>query len=235
MKITRRQLRRIIKEVRALNEGNSGGDNTSAFLRAFEEVVGNNDIEGQKLGKTEWFDGYNNAIRFTKRYKAGTKKLGDKHMGRQEFTMPDDSMMNIKELEIDLNINTALSTTTSSLKTLYDKMYEQYGDDPDKMLLYLKIVVKDPEGGSQSGVGRDRQASPSNTIYIGSDEEDIDLSENPDEMGKKLGEACMKFHKALKEKYEGTTEDSDIPVDTDLKALANKIFSPMKMYIYSYD
>ena len=54
-------------------------------------------------------------------------------------------------------------------------------------------------------------------------------------MGKKLGEACMKFHKALKEKYEGTTENADIPVDTDLKALANKIFSPMKMYIYTYD
>ena len=67
-----------------------------------------------------------------------------------------------------------------------------------------------------------------------SDEEDIDISENPEEMGKKLGEACLKFHAALKEKYEGTTENSDIPVDTDLKAIANKIFSPMKMYIYEW-
>ena len=232
MRITRRQLRKIIREVRSLNEANSGGDNTSAFLYAFEEVVGNNNIEGQKLGKTPWFDGYNNGLRFTKHYKAGTKTLGDKHMGRQEYTMPDDSMMNIKQLEIDLNINKALSTSTGNLRTLYDKNMEQYGDDPDKMLLYLKIIVKDPEGGTQAGVGRDRQASPSSTIYIGSDEEDIDLSQNPEEMGKKLGEACMKFHKALKEKYEGTTENADIPVDTDLKALANKIFSPMKMYIY---
>ena len=232
MRITRRQLRKIIKEVRSLNEANSGGENTSAFLTAFEEVVGNNDIQGQVMGKTPWFSGYNNGIRFTKRYKAGTKKLGDKHQGRQEFSMPDDSMMNIKELQIELNVNKALSTTIGSLKTLYDKNMGRHGDDPDKMLLYLKIIVKDPEGGSQAGVGRDRQASPTNTIFIGSDEEDIDISENPEEMGKKLGEACLKFHAALKEKYEGTTENSDIPVDTDLKAIANKIFSPMKMYIY---
>ena len=169
MKLTTARLKALIREQleQSLNEA-SGSPNTTRFLEGYSEAMSSAFAGRGQLVKDNQGN-LGRAVRFVEHFKAGTKTLGDKQMGRQEFTMPDDSMMVIRQMEIDLIVNQPLQRYGNFLGTLYDKTDNTYSPEVDKMLIYIKIYAKDAEGKQQSGVGRDRQMRDYRVLHMGTE------------------------------------------------------------------